>query len=445
MAGAKPNSTGFKPSHQHRGPRPAKRPHPTHFLCLPLVNDVSLPQFETSISSFQAAYPPVPLADLPHSRDATVPGPSRPLIPHGAFRPVGTLHLTIGAMSLQHKDRLNEALSFFRSLDLRALMHEAERTAVELRKKQPASKDSPHGAHTSSMSAPSPVVPSDEFLISLESLHALPRAKTATVLHAAPVDPTGRLYPFCVMLRDKFIEAGFIVGEEEKKFNNKGTPTGQPEGLAAHPSTSMRNDAQPSSSCPDLTAENNASQRREEFRQGHPIITREPKLSPYEAALARKPKVRPLLLHATLVNTIYVRGRPKPKAGDGPKPKGGPKRIEFDATDILSKYRDYYIDESRAKPRCFSDLVQHNKHDRNSADKFPFVWANKIPIDSVCICEMGAKKLSLDDATMADPARALMNARLGEKYTVVAQRTIGSSEMSTGTRPIGQKNFDRGA
>ncbi|KAJ5388214.1 hypothetical protein N7509_010755 [Penicillium cosmopolitanum] len=426
MAEAKRNASGSKP--QPRNQRPEKKPPLTHFLCLPLVNEASLPQLETSVATFKAAYPPVPVAELPHS-----PGPavhqdiSRPLIPHGALRPLGTLHLTLGVMSLAKKDRLGEALSFFHSLDLRALMCEAERVAGDLRATQLSSKDL-RGIDTPPESCHAPLNHSNEFMISLESLHALPRAKTATVLHASPVDPTGRLYPFCIMLRDKFIEAGFIVGEGEKKSDMK--------------SITPNKDAQPSSTCPDLAAEDNVSPKQEEHREGHLTVTREPKLDPYETALARKPKPRPLLLHATLVNTIYVRGRPKARRGNGPKHKGGPKRIEFDARHLLARYRDYYIDEARTIPRNFSDLIHHDENARDSAGQIPFIWADKIPIDSICICEMGAKKLDLDNAAMADPASALWTARLGEKYTVVAQRNIGSTGASS--RPISQGSVDGG-
>ncbi|CAI7601516.1 unnamed protein product [Penicillium pancosmium] len=421
MAEAKRNAFGSKP--QPRNQRPEKKPPLTHFLCLPLVNEL-----ETSVATFKAACPPVPVAELPHSPGTAVQQDiSRPLIPHGALRPLGTLHLTLGVMSLAKKDRLNEALTFFHSLDLRALMREAERVAGDLRAMQLSTKDL-RGVNTPSESCHATFSHSNEFMISLESLHALPRAKTATVLHASPVDPTGRLYPFCIMLRDKFIEAGFIVGEGEMKSDMKNIVPNK--------------DAKPSSACPDLAVEENVSHKQAESRAGHFTVTREPKLDPYETALARKPKPRPLLLHATLVNTIYVRGRPKARRGDGPKHKGGPKRIEFDARHLLARYRNYYIDEARTIPRNLSSFIQHDENARDSEGQIPFIWADKIPIDSICICEMGAKKLDLDNAAMADPVSAMWSARLGEKYTVVAQRTIGS--MGASSRPISQGSVDGG-
>jgi activating signal cointegrator complex subunit 1 len=43
-------------------------------------------------------------------------------------------------------------------------------------------------------------------------------------------------------------------------------------------------------------------------------------------------------------------------------------------------------------------------------------------LDSVCICEMGAKKISL---CPSDSGNNALNIRLGEKYTVVSERSLG--------------------
>ncbi|KAE9575963.1 hypotheticall protein [Colletotrichum fructicola] len=66
---------------------------------------------------------------------------------------------------------------------------------------------------------------------------------------------------------------------------------------------------------------------------------------------------RPLLLHATIVNTIYVKG------GRGKK---GP-RMTIDARDILDRYDDY-------------------------------VWMEDVPVEKIAICRMGAKQIEgVDD------------------------------------------------
>ncbi|KAI4859532.1 kinase A anchor protein [Hypoxylon rubiginosum] len=63
---------------------------------------------------------------------------------------------------------------------------------------------------------------------------------------------------------------------------------------------------------------------------------------------------RPLLLHATIVNTIYVKGRNRKGAKRHEK-------LTVDARGILDRYDD-------------------------------FVWMENIPIEKIAICEMGAKK-----------------------------------------------------
>jgi activating signal cointegrator complex subunit 1 len=405
MAGAKHNAPKQQGRHQLR----EKRPPLTHFLCLPLVNSASLPQLESSLAAFRAEYPPVPVAKLPdasNKQDA-----SHAIIPEGAVRPLGTLHLTLGVMSLPTKERLCEALQFFQSLDLASLMREAERVAAELREKdksrvRSSTPDKGSGDITTQAAEPETLRASDPLYVTLESLHCLPRAKAATVLHTFPVDRTGRLYPFCLMLRDKFIQAGFLQGETKDKQKNekKDDQDGQ---------SRAESDLAPKSS------------------------------DPYTAALTRKPKPRPLLLHATVVNTIYVRGRPnrQPNATSSKREKNKPRRIEFDARDLLARYRDYYVDEARTVPRAepttraegsetAEDEVDRGEIISETQEKYPFVWAKDIPIDSVCICEMGAKKLSLDSED------ALLNKRLGEMYTVIAQRSLDGPQSSLSARPV---------
>lgn len=72
---------------------------------------------------------------------------------------------------------------------------------------------------------------------------------------------------------------------------------------------------------------------------------------------------RPLLLHATIVNTVYVRG------GSGRKGKGGSRgkweRLTLDATDVLDRYEDE-------------------------------VWMEDVKVESVAICKMGAKPVVID-------------------------------------------------
>ncbi|KAL3452491.1 AKAP7 2'5' RNA ligase-like domain-containing protein [Aspergillus insuetus] len=359
-----------------------KRPPLTHFLCLPLVNDVSLPQLESSLATFKASIPQAPGRSDLTEQQRRYQQP-RCLIPDDAIRPVGTLHLTLGVMSLPTPERLNEALEFFQSLDLPSLLRAAGEIAAQ--KKLPEATTTNGTTIDSAANTAEVLIKSsidehsqggltalESFAISLESLHALPRARSATILHAAPVDPTSRLYPFSEALREKFQEAGFMQKE-------------------------------------------------------------------YQRGSATKP--RPLLLHATIANTIYIRGRKRNTGGHG---KGRrPSQYTFDARDIVSHYRNFYLDSDRTKTRSSvvttrDELGSGDYHtDRDGAEShsedegapaqpasdntnlsYPFVWARNLPIESVCICEMGAKKL--DAEADADG----MNVRLGEKYAVVAERSL---------------------
>lgn len=392
-----------------------KKPQLTHFLCLPLVNSTSLPQLETSLATFKAS---IPLSPHQHPNPRA---PTQPLIPDGALRPIGTLHLTLGVMSLTTPERLDDALQFFHSLDLAAMAREAEAIASKHKDGKGTKIQQPASAAGSdlvlSTGAPRP------FTISLESLHALPRARAATVLHAAPVDATSRLYPFCEMLRNKFLEAGFLVGEYKGKDPNRNNGQASNERQESN-----LNPDKPA--CEELAAENAPTH-----------LPLQPSQIP-----ARTPKPRPLLLHATVVNTIYVKGRRRgPGSGDR---NHRTTRYMFDARDLLAQYRDYYLDSLRTEPRARQVVSasgeeagdgsgEESKNQAEevvpTADKYPFAWAREFPLESICICEMGAKKLQADLDT--DPTG--MDHRLGEKYTVVSERSLGFASDASNDGGVG--------
>ncbi|KAI1132145.1 kinase A anchor protein [Nemania abortiva] len=70
---------------------------------------------------------------------------------------------------------------------------------------------------------------------------------------------------------------------------------------------------------------------------------------------------RPLLLHATILNTIYVKGR-RNSGGGGGRGKGKNRdKLTIDARQILDRYDDY-------------------------------TWMEDVPVEKIAICKMGAKK-----------------------------------------------------
>ncbi|KAJ6072703.1 hypothetical protein N7467_010788 [Penicillium canescens] len=409
--------TKGKSRHESQKARKEKRQPLTHFLCLPLINTTSITQLESSVTGFKTAHLPGPGSTSPACPNDQA-STSRLIIPSSAFRPLGTLHLTLGVMSLCSKERLEQAISFFRSLDLKALISEADQVAARKRNTHNPSESSV-STHVTDQDQP--------LIVSLESLHALPSAKSATILHASPVDPTGRLYPFCVMLRDKFIGAGFIENEASKAHAKE----------KAHQKSSTNDNNVANRSTPLL---NLPTSPPAEQKSGSPA-----NVDPYTAALSRKPKPRPLLLHATLVNTIYVPGRQNVQS-KGTERKNPPKRITFDARDLVSQYKDYYTDETRANarpvnfetkdhPESSSSVANGNSKQpksprqnfysadsRQSKPTYPFVWAKDIALDTVCICEMGAKKIP---SHLSLTSNHDLDNRLGEKYTVVSERSLG--------------------
>ncbi|EKV13307.1 Sucrose/H+ symporter, plant [Penicillium digitatum] len=404
--------------HQSHKPRPEKRqkrPQLTHFLCLPLVNTKSLPQLELSLVAFKTAHlaePGSPFQSTPNGQGATFSLG----LPSTAFRPLGTLHLTLGVMSLTNKERLGQALAFFQSIDLAELMNEAERAT-----------------HTQQRSA---LHPSSPLTISLESLHALPQVRSASILYASPIDPTGRLLPFCIKLRDKFIEAGFIQSESDRR------PAGRQK-----PTIRFVQDCHQAFESGSSSIDVSSHSRESKTLSEPPGASRNPDPSITVRTRDPKPQPQPLLLHATLVNTIYVRGRQGQNKDS--KSRTLPERLTFDARNLISQYCNYYSDDNQTIPHPAPAVSYENSKNHHSRAKsspipnkniissnhesypdtpfppflppsqgYPFIWAKEIPLDTICICEMGARKLH---PVVNDNG---LNERLGEKYTVVAERSL---------------------
>ncbi|KAH0544835.1 hypothetical protein FGG08_001064 [Glutinoglossum americanum] len=231
----------------------------THFLCLPLVTLESRPQLQASLQQFSA--------------DILTSGPDgQDVIPEKAIRPVDTLHLTIGVMSLGEPEKLERALRHLESIDLRNLLQAAPTAKPDL--------------DAVPFQVPAEIVP---LALSLESVATMHPPASASVLYSTPVDTTNRLGFFCQLLRDSFQKEGLVEDDG-----------------------------------------------------------------------------RPLLLHATILNTTYASER----GANNRKPKGKARRtgkITFDAREIISRYEG-------------------------------FVFLKDSRIENVAICRMGAKR-TVDEET----------------------------------------------
>jgi activating signal cointegrator complex subunit 1 len=232
----------------------------THFLCLPLVTSTSRPQLAKSLHAFRS--------DI---KDDRSPENSQG-IPEKAVRPVGTIHLTLGVMSLLTQERVEGALAVLRSLDIPSLLSTPPTEVSKVDGKDTGlSKD---------VGLKLPKVT----LRGLISMH--PPAKTS-ILYSSPEDADGRLYAFCTKLRDALAE--FMV-----------------------------------------------------------------------------PDTRPLLLHATLLNTVYVPVVRSRSGGPGAGHGRNKAKMTIDAREILERYSE-------------------------------ISWMDDIRVEKVAICRMGARSVRDED------------------------------------------------
>jgi len=243
------------------GPKP--RQPLTHFLCIPLVTASSRPHLARTVAAFR--------------EDIT--SPNSFAVPAGAVRPVGTLHLTLGVMSLADEAKLAHAREVLGRLRLRDMLEEVrqkqrERVEGALGKGKGKGKEVGGGEGGGGESHPGVVK------MALRGLHSMQKPAQATVLYTAPSDAEGLLQPFCEAVKEVFRQEGLVAEDG-----------------------------------------------------------------------------RALLLHATILNTIYVKGR-----RNNSRKRGHHGKLTIDAEPILERYDDY-------------------------------IWAEDVGLEKVAICKMGARPI----------------------------------------------------
>jgi activating signal cointegrator complex subunit 1 len=144
------------------------------------VNDITRPQLEASLDQFRGVI---------SAENEDVDSESE--IPLKAIRPVGTIHFTLGVMSLTSIDRVSEAIGFLQTLDLNNLMGQVLREQQNTRN-----------------------VDVWPLQVSLTSLHSMHTPRNTSILYAGPEDSRGVLHALCVKLRDAFSAAGFLVPDD---------------------------------------------------------------------------------------------------------------------------------------------------------------------------------------------------------------------------------------
>jgi activating signal cointegrator complex subunit 1 len=171
-----------------------KKPPLTHFLCLPLVTHASKPQLQRG------------LEQLRHElQDGNIAPPK-------AVRPVGTLHLTLGVMSLD-ADQLAAATQHLEELDLAQVLRGiTTRTVAEAAAESGLVSENLNAAappNTATFVTPDP----SALNVNLQALIPMHAARSTSILYAEPRDPSHRLMPFAKALRDSFMEHGFLVDD----------------------------------------------------------------------------------------------------------------------------------------------------------------------------------------------------------------------------------------
>ncbi|THY32618.1 hypothetical protein D6D00_01546 [Aureobasidium pullulans] len=334
-----------------------KKPALTHFLCIPLVNSISKPQLEASVSKFKEDVCRPALDESVEdkasaeetddtsiaateslSKDATAPGDKSgeeingmsaaalqgPLIPEKAVRPIGSLHLTLGVMSLD-EGKLVQAQDLLQSLDLNKLLHEASTPTTKLDDVTvPATEVAASDLARQSFKT-------DPLTISLESLEPMQSPRKTSILYIKPQDPTNRLTPLSQALRTAYTEAGLLV-----------------------------------------------------------------------------PDTRPLKLHATIVNTLYVKGRKRrgKSRKEAEKPTSAPSEYVMDEKKIQETTQPSSDTQpsSSTSSQPLTANTPSSGHGPSATSSLyldatnllpryaTHIWASDIPISRIAICEMGVKK-----------------------------------------------------
>ncbi|MCJ1353168.1 MAG: hypothetical protein MMC33_003153 [Icmadophila ericetorum] len=307
-----PPSINAKPfSTQLHSSTKTKRPPLTHFLCIPLKFKEDLaawkgPQGPRDPSSRVIAEANTfsekgdESAKKNEEDDAGSPdeGSSttttnlgQSLLP--AIRPLGTLHLTLGVMSLPTPARIQEAISHLQNnIDVQSHLRRALKISGPPVAAGPSDPETGEVTHL-------PRQEGGQLKVSIKGLHTMGSARQTSVLYAEPhpetLANTSTLMTFATFIRNEMLSAGFLLPE-----NHRGSTSSEDDGL---------------------------------------------------------------LLHMTLLNTIYIKGARQ--AGKGGSKNGKARRkggvLKFDARELSERYRET-------------------------------VWAEGVVVGRVAVCEMGAKE-----------------------------------------------------
>jgi len=334
-----------------QGKGAAKKPQLTHFLCLPLVTETSRPQLQQRLSEFK--------------KELSKDGP----VPTKAVRPVGTLHLTLGVMSLPPQ-QLSSAQQYLSDLDLHTLL----RDITHLRVAEAAAESGEIAENLNAAAMPD----TDALTVSLEGLVPMQAPHKTSILYAEPRDVSQRLYPFAEALRERFMEMGLLV-EDSRALRLHATvlntiyakPKGK-GGRGREKSGKLKDGLRHVEHrvSPNHHGNGVDGQTENTDTNGHD--------GNEEDGASTAGSVDGNAAEASMAESLRPIGE-----GHGPDGKSW---MRFDARNLIGKYKG-------------------------------FVWAEGVRVDRVCICKMGAKKIWSGGAEGQGEV-------VDEQYEVVCEKEI---------------------
>ncbi|KAL9595358.1 MAG: hypothetical protein Q9219_006484 [cf. Caloplaca sp. 3 TL-2023] len=255
-------------------------------------------------------------------------------IPIKAIRPLGTLHLTIGVMSLTEPEKVEAAIALLNELNVGCILGAVEQKQAQASKSASEQLGRSPAASQSDSNDPEPLT------LSFTGLKSMHTPKSTSFLYTPPTDPTERLYPFCQVLKDRFTQEGLMI-EEKRVLRLHATILNTIYAGKVYPRKSM--------SVHDGEAEADMLGPDAEIDEKHQDRARTDDDEPEEPDLAKK---------------LESPGPIAKPSNHGGKKKGRRKKqvVKFDARDLLNRYAE-------------------------------FVWAGDVRVEKVAICEMGAKKI----------------------------------------------------
>lgn len=197
-----PAKSQSKPQSQHRSNTNSsgkpKKPPLTHFLCLPLISPINRAQISSALTQLR--------------KDIETHTP----VPAKAVRPVGTLHLTLGVMSLS-LPQLASAIQHLSELDISQLLRGITTQKIAESVTDTSSVSENFGAVANPvLSTDDPVSSADphRLCVDLRGLVPMQKASQTSILYAQPRDETGRLQRFAESVRRGFEEGEWVVEDQ---------------------------------------------------------------------------------------------------------------------------------------------------------------------------------------------------------------------------------------